>query len=358
MNLKGIYENFSDEIKYYLKVNEMSQKELAMRLGLSLKHMNSILNDEISELTTSILEGLENAFHLHPGYFSERYMVYRNKLKAAEMGEQIKIIFSEFGLDFLIRHADISLVYGFYIKKEMEDWQKLMELKRFYGVSNLLDYKEYLEKHILADSQKYQSDPNSYVWIRLCELGLDYDGLNIGNFRNSQYHTTIKKVLNIMSSDAKFLDKTTEIKKFLATKGIVLVTKRFLADSKIKSITLKKGAKRFIFLSDKYKRESYIYFSLLHEIIHCYLPNLKESEIDETVISEYENWERNTHSTYKAIYDATTAHKHIKMLRIKNPNADVSYIWETIQDKYEEVTFNEDNKEEKNDNWTDTEKQI
>ncbi|MGX9340688.1 hypothetical protein ACWXVL_02195 [Mycoplasma sp. 128] len=335
------FESFSDEIKFLLDKNEMSQKELALRLGLSLKHVNSFLNEDSNVITTGIIEGLEFVFQLPNGSLWRHYQLYRNRKQGLDMGDDLKIHLESYGVKFLIKNPQLLIKQNIQIREEMEDWRKLMLLKEFYGVNKLENYKEYLEKHILAESKKYYNKPNTYVWIRFCELGIDHN-LEVGNFRNSQFKVTLKKVLNIMSSSVTFSEKIELLKHFLASKGIVLVTKKYITGAKIRGITLKKRAKRYIFLNDIYNRESFIFFNLLHEIIHCYLPDLKEEEIDKKVFEEYDNWESHAHTNYKAIYDAIISIKQITSLREKSPKADISHIWETIQQKYESVSFEEE----------------
>ncbi|MBU4691265.1 helix-turn-helix domain-containing protein [Mycoplasma zalophi] len=332
---------FNDELKLLLKSHKMSQKELAMRLGLSLKHMNTILKGDINELTVNVLEGLEYVFNLKSGTLSEKYYIYKNKQIISGLKDKVKNYLNEYGINFLIQNPQLSSPFNIYIQENMYDYEKLMSLKKFYGVSNLEDYKLYLDEHVLAEFKKFHDKPNTYVWIRFCELGVDpYEP--VGTFRSNEYTPAIKKALNIMSSNKPFNEKISLLKTFLRKKGIVLVTKKFIEDSMIRGITIKKGAKRFIFLSDMYQRECFIFFTLLHEIVHCYFPKKTEEEIDNFVIEEYERWEKQTITQYKAIYDAISCYNSAKWQTQKNPNADVSYIWESLQLKYPKVTFEEE----------------
>lgn len=334
--------NFSDEINWFLKKYEMTQKELALRLGLSVKHINSILNDEIGDVFVSVLEGLEYAFRIPSGALTKIYHEYANR-KISDNSEKIKFILNSFGINFLIEHPELAAPFNIKVEEEMSPYVKLMRLKKFYGVSNLEDYKTYLQEHILAEDKKYINKPNTYVWIRFCELSIDYDNNNIGVFRKSVFDIIMRKTLNIMSNpEITFFEKIKRIKKFLATKGIVLVTKPFIENSFIRGITIKKGGKRYIFLSDMLHCEPFIFFTLLHEIVHCYFPYFKEEEIDKKVIEEYNHWEKNDNQNphYKAIYDAINIYD---IMSIKDDNANSHniqrQIFEKIQQKYPFVTF-------------------
>ena len=81
--------NFSEEIQYFLTKNKMTQKELATRLGISTKHVNSILNDEVVDVSVSVLEGLEYAFGIPAGLLTKIYHKYTN-IRMVEENKNIK----------------------------------------------------------------------------------------------------------------------------------------------------------------------------------------------------------------------------------------------------------------------------
>ncbi|WP_412031305.1 XRE family transcriptional regulator [Metamycoplasma buccale] len=333
---------FSEEIKFYLKNYEMTQKELAMRLGLSTKHINSILNNDIVDVSVSVLEGLEYAFRLDTGILTTVYNIYSN-MKLAKMSNNIEDQLKNFGLNFIIEHPELSSPFDICINEDMPVHMKLMLLKKFYGVTSLSDYNEYLKEHVLAENTKFENKANSYIWIRFCELSVEYDKFQkygIGVFRKGLFNAVIKRVLNIMSnSNLDFNSKVKELKNYLLSKGIILVTKPFIHNSNIRGITLKKGGKRYIFLSDMYHTESYIFFALLHELVHCYYSEYTEDQIDERVIKEYKTWEVSNNTNYKNIYDAIHSYEQCRTMKQKDPKTDVSYIWDLLQDKYPFVGF-------------------
>ena len=340
--------NFSDEIKYFLEKNEMTQKELATRLGISIKHVNSILNDEVVDVSVSVLEGLEYAFGIPAGLLTKVYHKYAN-IKTIDESDNIISDLNAFGIDFLIEHPELALPFGINIEEGTDLYLKFMRLKKFYGVSNLYNYRDYLFEHVLAESKKYVDKPNFYIWIRFCELSIQHNE-ETGIFRKSAFELVMKKVLNIMSIESNnFATKTNLIKKFLLTKGIVLVTKNSINNNSLRGITLRKGRKRFIFLSDVYHSEPFIFFALLHELVHCYFSDYNEEEIDKKVISQYKKWESSTNTKYKYIYDVILYENQIHNLTLKNKLDPLMQktLFESLIDKYDFVSFEEE-KEEKN----------
>ncbi|AWX42853.1 Uncharacterised protein [Metamycoplasma cloacale] len=343
---------FSEEIKYYLSKFQMTQKELSIRLGLSIKHVNSIINNEIADISVSILEGLEYAFRLETGSLTAVYHMYSN-LKATRTSANIEEQLKKFGINFIIDHPELSYPFNIRITEQMPLHLKFLNLKRFYGVSSLNDYPEYLKEHVLAEYGKYFNKPNSYIWIRFCELSVKFDNNKpVGVFRKGLFSPIIKTLLIIMSNEElTFEKKIAKIKDYLLTKGIILITKHFIEKSAIRGITLKKGGKRYIFLSDMYNVECYIFFALLHEIVHCYFPEETEENIDLKVIEEYKKYESQINTSYKAIYDAILTYEQCQFILKENPNTDISCVWNVLKSKYPQVTFEDEiiNKWDNND---------
>ncbi|WP_264856145.1 hypothetical protein [Coxiella burnetii] len=69
----------------------------------------------------------------------------------------------EYGIDYISDHPELFLRYGVLIEKNMPLYKKMMQMKKFYGVSVLSDYFKYLDVHALADATKYTQRPNSIV---------------------------------------------------------------------------------------------------------------------------------------------------------------------------------------------------
>ncbi|TPR53388.1 helix-turn-helix domain-containing protein [Metamycoplasma neophronis] len=335
-------DDFTEEIQYYLDKFGMTQKELALRLGLSIKHINSIMNNEVNDVSVGVIESLEYAFHLETGTLTEVYHIYSN-MKETTTNKNIENELIKYGANFLSCHPELAMAANINMKPNTPLHIKLMMLKRFYGVAELSYYDKYLRENVLADEYTYEN-PNSKIWIRFCELLAvgSNNFTSLGTFRKSMFEPIFKKILNIIGNEnIVFEEKIKLIKKSLMSKGIVLVTMPFIENSLIRAISLRKGAKRYIFLSDMSHSEGHIFFSLLHEVVHCYFPDLRENEIDSKVINEYHEWEKNSSSNYKAVYDAIISYEQCRIVKERNSNIDTTYIWTTLREKYPYVSFEE-----------------
>ncbi|WP_373435425.1 XRE family transcriptional regulator [Metamycoplasma equirhinis] len=334
--------DFAEEIKYYLDRFSITQKELALRLGISVKHINTIMRGNINDVSVAVIESLEYAFCLETGTLAEVYHIYSN-LKNANQIENLEKQLNEYGISFLMEHPELAIAANITIKEATPLHIKLMMLKRFYGVSKLPYYDDYLKTHVLADQETYKN-ANSKIWIRFCEIlaarSSDYE--NFGVFRKSIFTEVFKKSCKIiLNNDLTFVEKIKLLKANLITKGIALVTMPFIENSSLCAIALKKGAKRYIFLSDMYHLEPYILFALLHEIIHCYFPEYNENQIDEKLIKQFrlhiDEYTGEKHIMEKALYAFEESYKE----KIKNGNINTSYFWSEIREKYPYVSFDE-----------------
>ncbi|TPE57160.1 helix-turn-helix transcriptional regulator [[Mycoplasma] falconis] len=334
-------ESFGDEISYYLDKFNMTQKELAERLNLSIKHINSILNDDVQDVSISIIEALEYAFNLEVGTLTEVFYIYTNRRLIKDKNKTVNLL-NNYGLKFLIDNPDLAKMANICISNDTSIDIKLMMLKRFYGVSLLHNYDQYLKNTVLAEPFTYDCC-NAKVWIRFCELvAAEYNQNSgeVGIFRNSMFSSVFKKTINIMAGNLPFDQRIIQLKNYLLGKGIILITMPYIEGSNIRAISLKKGARRYIFLSDKWNSECYIFYSLLHEIVHCFNPNMSEEQINNTLLKEYHAWESNTTSKYKAIYDAIKTEENIKIVKQRSPKIDTEYMWICITEQWPHVKFN------------------
>ncbi|TPR53400.1 helix-turn-helix transcriptional regulator [Metamycoplasma neophronis] len=332
---------FSEELQYYLKKFKMTQRELSLRINVSAKYLNQILNNQFQEISASIIEALEYAFDLEAGSLIQVYNMYVNG-EEVNKTKDFKQLTEKFGIQFLMKHPELAMMAKIKVDNDMTDTCKLIMLKKFYGVKKLEDYATYLKEHVMAEYSNYINKPNSIVWMRYCELSLArcVEHEQEGVFRLTFFEMVMKKLLNVMARrEQSFTKRIETIKKYLFKKGIILITKPYIHNSFIRAISLKKRGTRYIFLSDMYNNEAFIFFSLLHEVVHCFYPDNSEEQTDIMLEDAYNKWENMTQSNYKAIYDAIHAHEQAHLSHDKDPDADISHIVKLIQERYPYVEF-------------------
>ena len=91
-----------------------------------------------------------------------------------------------------------------------------------------------------------------------------------------------------------------------------------------------------------YHSEPFIFFGLLHELIHCYFPQYTEDAIDKQVMKEYFKWQHSSPTKYKALYEAILAYEVVHSNE-NNESIDLTkqQLFYLIQQKYEVVTFDD-----------------
>ncbi|AZZ65758.1 XRE family transcriptional regulator [Metamycoplasma phocicerebrale] len=332
--------NFGEEINYYLNKYSMSQKELSQRLGISTQYVYIIINSkENVNLSLSIIEGLENVFNLELGTLSEVYSIYANEEKSND--KNIEKLLSQYGEEFLIQNPNLPLASNLKLLKEMPISKKLMTMNRFYGVSDLKYYQDYLKENAIADEEVYQN-PNSKVWIRFCELSIpeSINNKNLGVFRKTSFNLVFRKTIKTICQDnLNFEEKIKELKDYLLTKGMILITMPFIENSNIESIAFQKGARRLIFVSDIFECEAFIFRSILHEITHCFFIKSNENQIDEIYSKAYREFKSKTKIKYKGLDDAIIAHENCSIIKHIEYKGEVCDITRQVLKKYPKVSF-------------------
>ncbi|MBN4089734.1 helix-turn-helix domain-containing protein [Mycoplasma enhydrae] len=332
--------NFGKEIEYYLNKYSMSQKELAQRLGISTQYVYIIINSPTNvNLSLAIIEGLENVFNLELGTLSEVYSIYSNKEKADT--KNISSLLKNYGEEFLIKNPHLPLISNIKLSTEMPINKKLMMMNRFYGVADLRYYDDYLKNNAIADESVYKN-PNSKVWIRFCELSIPnlINDKSLGIFRKTSFNLVLKKIIKIICQDSlNFKQKILEIKNFLLTKGMILITMPFIENSNIEGIAFQKGARRLIFVSDIYECEAFIFRSILHEVTHCFFVDSSEDEIDQIYTSTYESLKSNIKSRYSGLDDAIEVHENHNKIKHSELKGKICETTKKILAKYPKVSF-------------------
>ncbi|WP_051520264.1 helix-turn-helix domain-containing protein [Metamycoplasma spumans] len=334
--------SFSEELQYYLKKFKMTQRELSLRINVSTKYLNQILNNEFQDLSASLIEAIEYAFDLDAGTLIQIYNIYSTNTEIENNNSDFIKTSKRYGVDFLIQNPNLAKVANINVSEHMSNTCKMIMLKKFYGVKNLSDYDSYLKEHIMAEYGIYSDNPHSLVWIRYCELSLarfiEHD--EEGAFRINFFEIVMKKIMTIISNKKmSFYKKVDTVKDYLFKKGIVLITKPHIKDCNIRAISLKKRGTRYIFLSDMYNAEPLIFFALLHEIVHCFHPEKLEKEIDAILKEILQSWTIEKNKKLAIVMDAIDAHEQAHLFRDVDPKADISAILDVIYSKYPRVSF-------------------
>lgn len=146
-----------------LEEQGMTQTELAARLGVSLKHVNQIVNAAAS-ISAELALGLEKVFGVPAAFWVNRESLYRADL--ARHDEERAL---EEAQDWAKRFPIRELKRRELLREDAKGPELVAELLRFLGIANPGIWSDPTVAY--RRSKKFQSDPHALsAWLRVGEL--------------------------------------------------------------------------------------------------------------------------------------------------------------------------------------------
>lgn len=250
---------FGSYLKDYLEFNNISQSEFALRLGITQKHMNEILNgkanitlemagniERLTGIDSKFITNIENTRKLKNSIL-EQYGSIENLKKSIEKEFQVKELKKNNWLVF---------------KDEKNAMQIAIDLLDFLKIKDF-SVIESLQNQILF--KKKGEDINKIaLWIAHCDETIKNQAVEEYNHYNLLY---LIADLKKYAYDNEL--KIEEIQKILNTYGIYFACEKTLRGSKIRGCFKVKVKHPAIYLTDNYAGKDSFFFELFHELGHC-----------------------------------------------------------------------------------------
>lgn len=262
-------------IKEYLDEYNISQKELAARLGMSQKHISNLLNSK-SRLTEEVAIRLESIFKDIPAsYWLNLESKYREYIAREEEDEKL-------------RNCDLDSIANKFKFKEVFsglDWDIVKQAKEMLRILKISDFKNFKTAYsnVLVEFMEDGGDLEPIiVWLNLCEEEIEIQNGKLDDVKYSRKNLVeslllFKKIALIETADAIIKN----CKKICNKVGIYLVINEAITNSKIRGALTTYHDHPAIYLSGRFKTHDHIWFAFMHEIGHL----LKHYEMKETIIS-------------------------------------------------------------------------
>ena len=270
-------------IKEQLEDRKMTQKEFAIRMGMSEKHISKLINGEV-KLTNDVALKLEFVLGIPAMFWNNLESRYREKIAEVEsenqMDEDIEIA-KKIPYNEMAKNGWVPVV-----NKAVE---KVCNLRKFFGVANLdilkNPYIQSIACRRLGDGEK--ADYALYAWAQCAKneaADIVTDAINIDklnkNMKNLRKMTTLTPEV--------FSDKLVEL---LSQCGIALVFLPHIGGSFLHGATFYSGDKIVIGLTLRGRDADRFWFSLFHEIGHIVLGHIGQpegtSKEDESAADEF-----------------------------------------------------------------------
>lgn len=274
-------------IKEQLLDRGMNQKEFAVRMDMSEKHISRLINGEV-QLTPDVALRLEVVLGIEAGFWSNLEAIYREKLARIEAENSLEYD-EELALKMPYNAmAEFELVpYTDNTRKRVSHLRQYFEVMSLNSLSNTSISK--IACHKLEISK--HSDLALFAWtqaLRLKSRDIDTKAINIQ--RLNKYLSVIRQ-MTVNDSDVFY----PKLKATMAECGIALVFFPSLEDTVLQGATFIDGKRIVLGLKNNRSDSGTFWFSLFHEIAHIVLGhvgsntshNEETSDSDEMLADEW-----------------------------------------------------------------------
>lgn len=253
-----------------LALRGMTRQELAMRTGLTPKHIISILKAG-SAITPETAIKFERALGMSADYWLNLEANYQEV--CARLAEEQQLIED---LDWLKRIPVAAMVRLGWIEKHNDKKAQLVEVLRFFGIARASQWQQIWPSLNVAyrQSQKQEVFPEAVsAWLRKGEL--QASRITCQPYDRSRFRTALDHVRELTTKAPDTFVPV--IQALCAEAGVAVVFVPALPKTGISGATrwMHKD-KAIIQLSLRYKSDDHLWFTFFHEAGHILLHGKKE----------------------------------------------------------------------------------
>ena len=247
-----------------LESNNMTQKELAARIGVTAKHINRIvagkesIGPETAFKLEKVFSNISASFWntLQANYDSE----YMQVIESETVSEEEKAVFNNNTYTFLVNEN--------YLERMHDINSKVIQMRSFLGVSNLCNIDNMLNANARFRKSSRVSMNNFALaaWMKVCELKTDEvavdNQLDINGLLNEL--DVIKKLNNLSDMN----EISIRLKDIFARHGIAFAVVKSIAGAPVQGFIRKINNKTRLCMTIRGKWLDIFWFTLFHEIGH------------------------------------------------------------------------------------------
>lgn len=266
-------------IKEQLIDRGMSQKEFAVRMDMSEKHISRLINGEV-QLTSDVAMRLEMVLGLPAHFWSNLENIYREKLVKAQAENEM-----DADLETIKKVPYNEMAKNGWVQETRNGIERVINLRKFFEVVQLGLIKEPTIQGIacrrLGDGEK--SDYALLAWAQKAKLearNIQTDAINIEKLK-----ATLPDIRRMTRQNPEVF--CTPLCDTLAACGIALVFLPHIGGSFLHGATFYDGAKIVIGMTVRGKDADRFWFSLFHEFGHIILGHI--GQIDGTTEEDEKN---------------------------------------------------------------------
>lgn len=249
-----------------LDEQEMTQTELARRLGVSLKHLNQVVKGSAS-ISAELALGLEKVFSVPASFWLTRDSIYR--ARRARMAERPDL---KKAVGWAKRFPVRELKARGYLPEQVEDEALVTAVLQFFGVAHQEQWQS--PRVSYRKSQKLQSDDFALAaWLRIGEI--EARAVDCQPFDAERFRDVLEEARSLTRLSPE--DWHDKLVSSCAEAGVAVVIVEHLHGAKANGATRwLSPTKALVQLSLRYKWEDIFWFTFFHEAGHVLLHRKKQ----------------------------------------------------------------------------------
>lgn len=262
-----------------LNANAMTQKELAIRTGVSEKHISTVINGS-KDISASFARKLDIALGDKAGTWANHQAAYDRYMAEYEKenditDEEVSILRSmkepvEYFLDVGVMHNHCC------------DAEKIIQLRQLLCVNNLSVIPKITYNAAYRAQIKTSTNIDPYIlfaWQRLCEIVTANSNIN-ASFDSSKLYNAVPEIKKLMfEPDADTM--ISKMKKIFADCGVAFEVVRHFRGAPVQGFIKQTLNGRVILcLTIRGKKADKFWFSLFHEVGHLLNGDLNVRFVD------------------------------------------------------------------------------
>lgn len=273
-------------IREQLNDRGMSQKEFAVRMDMSEKHISRLINGDV-QLTPEVAVRLELVLGVPAGFWSNLEAVYREKLVKVEAENTMD---ADIELMKKIPYSEMAK-YG-WIPESRDAKEKVINLRKYFEVVelSLLESQQITRIACRRLAVTEKSDLSLMAWAQKAKI-------EARNIETSPI--SVKRLMNILPdirqmTVLKPVEFCPKLKDMLESCGIALVFLPHLKGSFLQGASFLDGNKIVVGLTARGKDADKFWFSLFHELAHIILGHIGQiNGISKQDEADADNWSGN-----------------------------------------------------------------
>lgn len=261
-----------------LEDRDMSQKELAIRTGMTEKHISTVVKGQ-KNISVAFAKKLEYALGIDASFWINLQANYDREL--LEFEEVNNITEAELGILKPLKQVVEYMVSKRWLIENINEAEKVLCLRKILAVSNLTAiphitynaaYRAQVATNINVDTYVL------YAWQRICELVTKdivvSDELNIALLRDS-----ISEIKKLMFEDINIVQE--KLESIFAKCGIAFKIVKHFKGAPVQGFIKKTDDEKLILcMTIRQNRADIFWFTLFHEIGHIINKDIRQRFID------------------------------------------------------------------------------